>query len=70
LNPYHAQLDNQQPLQYTATPYPIATDKNCEVCHLEKMDVSVHHDNMDHPFRGSAQWEKVSSQTKGQGSGK
>lgn len=48
VNPNH---DNIQPLQYQKTPYPIGTNYQCMICHKQKMDIPMHHINMDRPFR-------------------
>ncbi len=50
-NPYSAQRDSLQPLQYMRTPYTIGADRRCPVCHIEKKDESIHHDNMVRPAR-------------------
>ena len=56
LNPNH---DNIQPLQYQKTPYPIGTNFECRICHKVKMDIPIHHPNMDRPFRNVAVVEKI-----------
>lgn len=43
---------NAQPLQWTDNPYPIGSNNSCQTCHKEEMSDSVHHDHMEHNFRG------------------
>lgn len=50
-NPYDADRDNLQPLQYTGQPYPLGTNQTCWVCHKQDMEFSVHHENMEGSFR-------------------
>jgi hypothetical protein len=50
-NPYSPMKDNIVPLQYTGKPYPIGSERQCETCHVTKMQNSVHHKNMERPFR-------------------
>lgn len=45
-NPYNARRDNIQPLQYGKMPYTIGANRSCEVCHREKKEDEVHHENM------------------------
>jgi hypothetical protein len=59
LNPYHPMHDNLQPMQYSGVPLPIGSNQSCEVCHREKKDNSMHHANMDRPFRNASIWEKA-----------
>ncbi len=59
LNPYHPVRDNLQPLQYSGAPLPIGSNQSCEVCHLEKKENSMHHDNMDRAFRNKSIWERA-----------
>ncbi len=51
-NPYGAQLDEVQPMQYMNEPYPIGSNGNCAVCHTAKMDFAIHHENMNRSVRG------------------
>ena len=50
-NPYGADRDNVQPLQYQGNPYPIGSNRNCAVCHTVDMEDSIHHPNMEGFFR-------------------
>lgn len=43
--------DSLQPIQYQGSPYPIAADKNCRVCHTIDMDYELHHPNSLGMFR-------------------
>jgi hypothetical protein len=43
--------DSLQPIQYQGTPYPIAADKNCRVCHTIDMEYELHHPNSLGMFR-------------------
>ncbi len=43
--------DSLQPIQYQGTPYPIAADKNCKVCHTVDMEYELHHPNSLRMFR-------------------
>jgi hypothetical protein len=45
--------DNIQPLQYQKNPYPIASNKNCKVCHTKDMEEEVHHPNFLNMFRNT-----------------
>jgi hypothetical protein len=45
-NPYNAHRDNIQPLQYGKMPYAIGSNRSCELCHREKKEDEVHHENM------------------------
>lgn len=50
-NSYSATLGVLQPLQYQQSPYPIAADKRCDVCHTVEMDEELHHPNSLSTFR-------------------
>jgi hypothetical protein len=50
-NPFTAERDVLQPLQYTNLPYPIGADHGCAVCHVVEMEDPIHHENMDRMFR-------------------
>jgi len=50
-NIYGNNRDNIQPLQYQGNPYPIASNKNCKVCHTIDMDEEMHHPNSLAMFR-------------------
>lgn len=50
-NPYGKDRDNIQPMQYSGKPYPIGANFECAVCHIQKMEDSIHHENMEHMFR-------------------
>ncbi len=43
--------DNTQPMQYSNMPLPIGSEFTCAVCHTIKMEDSIHHPNMERPFR-------------------
>ena len=42
-NAYGKSIGALQPLQYQNTPYPIAADKGCVVCHTMEMEDEMHH---------------------------
>ncbi len=42
-NAYGKSIGALQPLQYQNTPYPIAADKGCIVCHTMEMEDEMHH---------------------------
>jgi hypothetical protein len=50
-NPYGKNLSNTQPMQYMGRPYAIGEGHACTVCHIQKMEDPIHHDNMDRPAR-------------------
>ncbi|MDY6791866.1 MAG: cytochrome ubiquinol oxidase subunit I [Thermodesulfobacteriota bacterium] len=50
-NIYGNNRDNIQPFQYQGNPYPIASNKNCKVCHTIDMDEELHHPNSLAMFR-------------------
>lgn len=52
-NPYSADRDNLQPLQYGGLPYAIGSNLTCAVCHREEMEDAVHHENIEHMFRNA-----------------
>lgn len=52
-NSYGRNRDNIQPMQYAGLPYPIGSNFTCAVCHTIKMEDSIHHENMEHPFRNA-----------------
>jgi hypothetical protein len=43
--------DNIQPLQYSRMPYPIGSNFSCDVCHQQKMELAIHHWNMERMVR-------------------
>ncbi len=45
-NAYSSYRDVIQPMQYSGQPFPIGSNKTCEVCHMQAMEFSVHHENM------------------------
>lgn len=49
-NMYDKNRDNLQPLQYMKNTLPIGSQGNC-ICHTIQMDESIHHPNMNRPFR-------------------
>ena len=55
-NPFSRDRDNIQPLQYIKLPYPIGSNLNCKVCHLEDMEgaEAMHHTNMERMFRNTS----------------
>lgn len=53
-NPYGVNRDNLQPMQYSGQPLPIGSNISCEVCHIQKMEDPIHHENMMRPFRNAA----------------
>jgi mono/diheme cytochrome c family protein len=65
LNPYEARRDILQPLHYSGKPYPIASEKGCAVCHLESMENSPHHPNMERMFRNTNLWQRAFSRATG-----
>jgi mono/diheme cytochrome c family protein len=70
LNAYHPARDNLQPLQYSGAPLPIGSNQSCEICHLEKKENSMHHDNMDRTFRNTSIWEKAINKASASTAGK
>jgi hypothetical protein len=52
-NPFGKKRDNIQPIQYGGMPYPIGSNYSCAVCHKQKMEDSIHHDNMERMFRNT-----------------
>jgi hypothetical protein len=50
-NFYGKQRDNIQPMQYSSSPFPIGSNITCEVCHIQKMEDPIHHENMSGMFR-------------------
>lgn len=57
INPYSKIRDVLQPLQYSGQPYPIGSEMSCEICHVEKMEFPIHHENMARPFRNKSVWK-------------
>ncbi len=53
VNPYSVNRDNVQPIQYSGMNLPIGSDMSCETCHLQKMEFSIHHENMLRKFRNT-----------------
>jgi hypothetical protein len=43
LSPYGIEVGNLQPMQYQNSPYPMAADKGCAVCHTTEMEDEMHH---------------------------
>ncbi|MBL4903878.1 MAG: cytochrome ubiquinol oxidase subunit I [Desulfocapsa sp.] len=43
ISPYGEGLGSLQPMQYQKSPYPIAADKGCAVCHTVEMEEDMHH---------------------------
>ena len=52
-NDYGDNRDNIQPMQYNGNSYPIGANKNCELCHKQKMEDPIHHENMLRMFRNA-----------------
>jgi mono/diheme cytochrome c family protein len=50
-NAFGKNRDNTQPMQYGNMPLPIASEFSCEVCHKQKMEDPVHHENMLRHFK-------------------
>jgi hypothetical protein len=50
-SPLGGQRDNIQPIQYSGMPYPIGSNMSCAVCHMQKMQDAIHHENMERMFR-------------------
>ncbi|NCC25643.1 MAG: cytochrome C [Deltaproteobacteria bacterium] len=50
-NMYGKNRDNIPPLQYQGDNLPIGSNRNCNLCHTEDMDFSIHHPNFMRPFR-------------------
>jgi hypothetical protein len=42
-SPYGKGVSSLQPTQYQRSPYPIAADKGCAVCHTVEMEEDMHH---------------------------
>jgi hypothetical protein len=53
-NAFGVNRDNIQPMQYQGEPYPIGSNMSCEVCHMQKMEDPMHHENMLRKFRNMA----------------
>ncbi|MEW5733404.1 MAG: cytochrome c [Thermodesulfobacteriota bacterium] len=45
-NPYGPNRDNIEPMQYQGSPYAIAANEGCAVCHREDMEKELHHPNL------------------------
>jgi hypothetical protein len=52
-NPSARDRENMQPLQYGRSRAPIGSNGACAVCHRKAMQESIHHPNMDRPFRNT-----------------
>lgn len=50
-NPYGINRDNIQPMQYAGQPFPIGANQTCQVCHIQKMEDAIHHENMNRMMR-------------------
>lgn len=50
-NPLDRHRDNLQPLHLQGEPTPIGANGHCAVCHVDEMEDSPHHPNMERPFR-------------------
>jgi mono/diheme cytochrome c family protein len=50
-NPYGAELDVLQPLQYQGNRLPIGSNRNCRICHTVDMEDEMHHPNSLRDFR-------------------
>jgi cytochrome bd-type quinol oxidase subunit 1 len=50
-NRYGKEIGVLQPLQYQKSPYPIAADKGCAVCHTTEMEEDMHHPGSLATFR-------------------
>ena len=50
-NAYGKEIGALQPLQYQKSPFPIAADKGCAVCHTEDMEEEMHHPGSLATFR-------------------
>jgi mono/diheme cytochrome c family protein len=50
-SPYGEAMEGLQPMQYQGTPYPIAADKGCAVCHTMEMEDEMHHPGSSAIFR-------------------
>ena len=50
-NPYGAQLDVLQPLQYQGNRLPMGANRNCALCHMMEMEDEMHHANSLRHFR-------------------
>lgn len=50
-SPYGAEIGTLQPLQYQKSPYPIAADRGCAVCHTVEMEEEMHHPGSSAMFR-------------------
>jgi len=46
---YGRDRDNIQPLQYQGNRRPMGAGGSCTVCHIDPMEDSVHHANMENP---------------------
>lgn len=53
-NAFGKNRDNIQPIQYSGQPFPIGSNMTCEVCHMQKMEDPIHHENMYRKFRNIA----------------
>jgi len=50
-NPYGKMIGALQPMQYQKSPYPIAADEGCAVCHTTEMEDEMHHPGSLATFR-------------------
>ncbi len=53
VNPYGKNRDNLIPIQYQGTPYPVAANRQCRVCHRQDMAEEIHHPNSLGMFRNT-----------------
>ncbi|MBN2090894.1 c-type cytochrome [candidate division KSB1 bacterium] len=51
--------DNLQPMQYNNLPFPIGSNQDCQVCHTEKIQDPIHHENMMREFRNTAKFQNL-----------
>ncbi|AGF78085.1 hypothetical protein UWK_01527 [Desulfocapsa sulfexigens DSM 10523] len=51
VNAYGKVIGTLQPMQYQNSPYPIAADKGCAVCHTMEMEDEMHHPGSNAMFR-------------------
>ncbi len=52
-NAYGENRDNLVPIQHQGTPYPVAANKQCQVCHRQDMEEEMHHPNSLRMFRNT-----------------
>ncbi len=58
-NPFGWNRDNLQPMQYSKLPFPIGSNQNCQICHTQKIEDPIHHENMMREFRNAEKFQDL-----------